>query len=45
MASAHYLFFVSENYAFEILRPLQQVILARGGKVLWFVYGANVDGN
>lgn len=42
MKKPHYLFFISQNYAFEILRPLQQQILARGGKVMWFVDGDEV---
>lgn len=39
----HYLFFISKNYAFEILRPLQDVIKAKGGRVLWLIFGADVD--
>mgnify|MGYP000005834068 FL=1 len=37
-----FLFYIAQNYSFEILRPLQQEILARGGRVLWFVYGHDV---
>ncbi len=32
-----YLFYVSENYSFAILRPLQEAILARGDTVKWFL--------
>lgn len=39
----HYLFFIAQNYSFEILRPLQQYIIAQGGQVLWFVFGNEVS--
>ncbi|WP_088331092.1 CDP-glycerol glycerophosphotransferase family protein [Lacimicrobium sp. SS2-24] len=39
----HYLFYISENYAFEILRPLQAEIRRRGHKVHWFVEGNAVN--
>ena len=39
----HYLFYIGQNYSFEILRPLQQEILARDGKVAWFIEGDEVD--
>ncbi|MBO1256497.1 CDP-glycerol glycerophosphotransferase family protein [Alteromonas sp. 5E99-2] len=38
-----YLFYISENYSFQILRPLQNVIWANGDTVAWFVEGNNVD--
>lgn len=41
----HYLFYISENYSFEILRPLQQEILNRGGVVKWLISGENVSLN
>jgi CDP-glycerol glycerophosphotransferase (TagB/SpsB family) len=37
------LFYITENYSFEILRPLQQEILKRGGEVKWLVTGSNVN--
>lgn len=40
-----YLFYITENYSFEILRPLQQEILKRGGEVKWLVSGSNVSVN
>jgi CDP-glycerol glycerophosphotransferase (TagB/SpsB family) len=39
----HYLFYIGQNYSFEILRPLQREILARDGKVAWFIEGDEVD--
>ncbi|MFT5880412.1 MAG: CDP-glycerol glycerophosphotransferase (TagB/SpsB family) [Moritella sp.] len=32
-----YLFYISQNYSFAILRPLQKEIRARGGRVTWFL--------
>ena len=42
METAKYLFFIADNYCFEILRPLQRLIESEGGEVLWFVFGENV---
>ena len=42
MTSTRYLFYIAHNYSFEILRPLQQVILAQGDKVKWLAVGKEV---
>ena len=39
----HYLFYIAHNYAFEILRPLQQEIRRRGHDVAWFVEGDEIN--
>jgi CDP-glycerol glycerophosphotransferase (TagB/SpsB family) len=39
----HYLFYICQNYAFEILRPLQREIRKRGEKAAWFVEGTEVN--
>lgn len=43
MQAKRYLFYISQNYGFGILRPLQAAILARGGDVAWFLEGADVS--
>jgi len=40
---ANYVFYISLNYSFEILRPLQQEIWARGDQCAWFVEGNEVN--
>ena len=42
MNSKRYLFYIAHNYSFEILRPLQKVILAQGDQVKWLVIGKEV---
>ncbi len=38
-----YLFFISQDYSFPVLRPLKQGILARGDEVKWFLYGDEIS--
>jgi hypothetical protein len=38
-----YLFYITENYSFEILRPLQEEIISRGHQAAWFAAGNNVN--
>lgn len=35
--------YISQNYSYAILRPLQAQILAHGGEVRWFLAGNEVD--
>ena len=38
----NFLFFVSQNYSFAVLRPLQEVIVSQGNQVKWFLYGSEI---
>lgn len=40
-----YLMYISQNYSYAILRPIQEKILSRGGKVAWFIEGQQVSEN
>lgn len=41
-ALKQFLFYISQDYSFAILRPLQEILLARGDKVSWFFEGNEV---
>jgi len=45
MSVKRYLFYISQNYSFAILRPVQKLIIERGGEVAWFAEGASVTVN
>ncbi|MFA0082353.1 CDP-glycerol glycerophosphotransferase family protein [Vibrio breoganii] len=38
-----YLMYISQNYSYAILRPIQKYILSQGGEVCWFLEGDEVD--
>ncbi|MEW6982398.1 CDP-glycerol glycerophosphotransferase family protein [Colwelliaceae bacterium 6471] len=43
MSNKKYLFYISQNYSFAILRPIQEAILDRGDEVAWFLEGDEVN--
>lgn len=43
MPPKKYLFYISQNYSFAILRPLQEIIRERGDVVKWFLHGDEID--
>lgn len=45
MVPKRYLMYISQNYSYAILRPLQAVIRAEGGEVNWFLEGMEVEPN
>jgi len=45
MTATRYLFYIAHNYSFEILRPLQKIILAQGDDVKWLAVGKEVTLN
>jgi hypothetical protein len=38
-----YLFYISQNYSFSILRPIQEILRQRGDEVYWFFEGSEVN--
>ncbi|MEM5512276.1 CDP-glycerol glycerophosphotransferase family protein [Pseudoalteromonas sp. AS84] len=38
-----YLMYISQNYSYAILRPIQAAVLANGGEVRWFLQGTDVN--
>lgn len=42
MKQRKHLFYITQNYSFAILRPLQNAIKARGDTVSWFLFGKDI---
>ena len=38
-----FLFYIEQNYSFDILRPLQQVALLEGHSVYWLLVGEDIS--
>src|SRR5690554_7261707 len=38
-----YLLYAEQNYAYAMLRPLQDAIYARGGEVRWYLAGTQIE--
>ena len=38
-----FLFYISQNYSFAILRPIQKIIINRGNETRWFCEGYSVN--
>jgi hypothetical protein len=45
MKQKKYLFYITQNYSFAVLRPLQNAIAARGDSVAWFLTGKQINEN
>ncbi len=43
MNNKKYLMYISQNYSYAILRPLQKVIRSQGGEVRWFFEGKEAN--
>lgn len=43
MPTKKYLMYISQNYSYAMLRPIQAEILSRGGDVRWFLEGNEVS--